>query len=253
VASLEDLLRPAGEDRRLVGPLGFWHAAALEQLSTAAVLDNPDAAARALRASARLHGLDLMAVAPGDAVAWAVRGATMPGAPLSTVAAAQRARSPLAGLPDVEAVADSAAVGYLVALLARLRSLLSPGTLTAVVIPTAAELASSLGPEVPAPWADDALGAVLRTVGAAEPDMVLRVGEGARAGLVAGLCGFFDLALVEAVPEESPDVSAPTGEEFVGGFSPLGRLVVTRTELPADADPKAVTEAVRSMGTKVGR
>ncbi|HLU56083.1 MAG TPA: hypothetical protein VKZ81_11530 [Pseudonocardia sp.] len=249
--TLDDLLARAG--RRLVGPLGFWHAAALEQLPEAAALGDPDAAARALTAAVKLYDLDVVVAAPVEAVAWAVRGAGMPGAPVAAAAADHRARRPLSAPPDVDAVATAPATGFLEGLVARLRTLTASGVHTAVAVPTAASLAASLGPAVGEEWADDAVGAVLRAVGAAEPDVVLRVGDGDRAGVVPGLCGFFDLALVEVLPGESGPVSGPTGEEFVAGSPAAGRLVTTTTELPATADPKEVAARVRSLHAEGGR
>ncbi|MCR3721950.1 MULTISPECIES: hypothetical protein [Prauserella salsuginis group] len=253
MTTLDDLLTRAGGERRLIGPLGFWHAAALEQIPAATMLKDPDAAARALSAAASLYGLDLVVAAPVDAVAWAVRGTAMPSASVAVTEAEHRAQRPVEAQPDVDAVASAAATRYLEAVVARLRSLSSAEVHTVVPIPTAESLAASLRPAVTTEWADEAIGTVLRTIGATEPDVILRIGEGPRAGLAMGLCEFFDIALVEVFSAGSPQVSGPTGEEFVGGVPAAGRLVTTRTELPSDADPKHVAEAVRSLRTKVER
>lgn len=249
MATLDDLL--AHSDRRLVGPLGFWHAAALEQVPAATMVSDPDAAARALGAAARLYGLDLVFAAPLDAVAWAVRGAAAPDAPVAAIVAQHRSGHPVNAPADAETVADTAATRFVEAVLTRLRSLSSTGVLTAIAVPTAETLSASLGPAVTKEWADDAVGAVLRRVGATEPDLIMRLGEGPRTDLVPGLSDFFDLALVEATGEEPGLVSAPTGDEFVEGVPAIARLVTTRTELPALADPKQVAHVVRTLRAKV--
>ena len=249
MATLYDVTSRSGERGRLVGPLGFWHAAALEQVPMATMLDDPDTAARALGAAARLYDLDLVVAAPVDTVAWAVRAAIMPGARLSAIAAAHWAGTPLPGLPGTDEITDSVATDHLAAVVTRLRSLHGARLLVAVAVPTGATLASSLGPEVSPEWAEDAVGAVLRPVGATEPDAVVRIGEGERSDVVHGLCAYFDIALVEALSEGTGEVSAPTGEAFVDGPSARGRLVVTRTEIPAEADPKAVNRAVQDLRT----
>ncbi|PWJ54382.1 hypothetical protein SAMN06264364_10778 [Quadrisphaera granulorum] len=247
MADLESLLAASG-DRKLLAPLVFWHAASLEQLSRSAVLSDPDAASRALSSAQRLYGLDVVAAAPADAVAWAVRGAAAPGAPLAASAAEHPGR-PLCQLPDLDALESSKAVAHLEAIVTRLRTLLAGRAKTAVVVPTGAALAASLGPTVDEDWAEDAVGSVLRAIGAAQPEVVFRVGPGERGQLVAGLCDYFDIALVESTGEESEHLASPTAEEFLTGLGAGARLVTTSDEVPAGASPQSVRRVVEDLRT----
>jgi hypothetical protein len=102
-------------------------------------------------------------------------------------------------------------------------------------------LAPSLGHEEEITWAEDACGAVLRSVGTAEPDVVLEVDAGTRGGPVRGLCAFFGAVLLAA------GVVAPPGEEFVDVTPADGWIYTTSSEVPADADPKLMIRAVERL------
>ncbi|MGO2112775.1 MAG: hypothetical protein ACTH31_14315 [Pseudoclavibacter sp.] len=239
---------PAIEGRRHVGPLMFWHAAALEQLPAARMLTDPDAASRALMSAARLYGVDLLAAVPLEFVAWGIRGVSQPGAPLTAAYQQHLSKQAVCEFVDPEAVAGSTAVSFALEVVQRLVSLAPSDVRVAVPIPTTDLLADHLAIHTDVAALDAVVGACLRTIGPAEPSAIIRVGPGERSGLVSGLCGFFGFDLHEAAEDETDDVSAPTGSSFAKGPGPLrGRLVTTRTELPDDAAPADISVAIAQI------
>lgn len=95
--------------------------------------------------------------------------------------------------------------------------------------------------------ADGFIGAFLRAVGPSEPRAVIRVGDGARAGMADAICSFFGVDIIEAPVEENDEVSAPLGAEFAGLVSARGRIVTTRSEVPIDADPSSLSATVQRL------
>lgn len=230
----------------LIGPAVFWHAAHLENLPAASML-LPDAAARALGAARSLYDLDVIAAAPVEALAWAIRSSTMPGQPLVVIERAQRSPVPLAFLPDPEAVGESAGTVFVRGVVDRLR-MLTPAYV-ALIVPTEAALCRALaaGDE---DWAQQTVGAYIRAVAPSAPDVVLRIGDGARSELPPRISAFFDIPLLEVGTD---DVPAPSGEEIARGEIPDVDLLVSLTEVPADTDPGALASRLRAVRATEGR
>jgi hypothetical protein len=238
----------AGERRRpVVLPLLTRHAAKLEQVPLARTLTSPDVAARALVNSQKLYGLDAVLAAGPELVGLAARSAAAPGVPAPVLLQQHTRGERLTELPDPDELAAGDVIATAVAIVQRLRGLLGDRAGVGVPVPVAGALAADLGHPDEAAWAEQATGAVVRALGAEEPDVVVHLGPGASGGLVAGLCDFFGIALVEAHDDPESGVVAPAGEDFVDRDPATGWIHTTSSEVPADADPREVSRAVERI------
>lgn len=233
----------------LILPLLERHAARVEQVTPAAMLTNPDTAARALLAAQRLYDLDVVIVGGAlDLVALAARAAVAPNEPPPLARRHHERGEALPGLPDPDDLATTTPVTTATALLKRLRALLAHRAATALALPTAADLATSLGHPGETAWAEDACGAVLRTVGEVEPDAVLQAGAGGWSPRLPTLCDYFGAALLRAGETGStPGVVAPPGDAFPDLEPGAGWIYTTRTEIPPDTNPKRLTTTITRL------
>ena len=231
-----------------VVPLIGRHAAALEQVSEAAFLTDPESQARALRNAQALYGTDAVTVGAGlDTLAIAVRACERPGMAAREAGGGATTGAPVGERPDQGEVLAQAPVRAELEAVRRLRPVLGERAGIALVLPSSDRLAGQLGDADAAAWCD---GLVLRLVhlfGAEEPELLITVGETAPGTGLGAVCDHFGIVSVHLGAGAPDGVVALTGAAFVeaaGSEGSAGWLITTRDEIPADADPGRVREAV---------
>ncbi len=237
-------------------PLIGMHAGRLEQVSEILFLTDPESQARALRNAQALYGTDAVTVGAGlDTLAIAARMAAGSQAdPLAARKAAADA-DPVADLPDPGIVVGQAVMETEFATIRRLRPVLGERAGIAVAMPAPDRLAAQLGGDAGAEWCLSLLQQAVRRYGALEPDALLTVGETDTKARLGPICGHFGVVLIHLGAEPPRGVVAVPGGEFVngraggaaGGGGAPGWLYTTTSEIPAEADPAAVKEAIARL------
>jgi hypothetical protein len=128
----------------------------------------------------------------------------------------------------------------LVEVTARLRSGLGEQAGIALVLPDPTSLAGSLGVPDATAWASRVLSEIIRSVGSAEPELVLFAGPEARVRPgIAGVCEFFGAQAVHLAaggPGTVVLAATPSGAEPVLPDEPIW-LVTTAAEIPDTVEP----------------
>lgn len=236
----------AGDPKSVaVAPLVSLHAARLEQVPETSVFSNADVAARALRSAQALYNLDVVYTSTVDSVAWALRSGSAPGHPIEKLIADHRNAAPIPGIGSVD-VGESVVTAHVHNVLEQMKALLPQNVDVGVVIPTAEALSQAVGGAITVDEADEVCGAFLRTVGASEPDLVLRIGGGERGNIATGTCGFFGIPLVEFGDETTDGVAVfdPHGEESPQEDS---WLYITAEEISANVEAQAMHAALNKL------
>ncbi|OGA69295.1 MAG: hypothetical protein A3G83_04800 [Betaproteobacteria bacterium RIFCSPLOWO2_12_FULL_68_20] len=213
-----------------VVPLIGAHAARLEQVSEAQFRADPEMQARALRNAQALYATDAVTV----------------GAALDTLAAA--VRSLPEPRPEPARVLAQAAVATECEAMRRLRPVLAERAGIAIALPGAARLAARLGAPEAEPWCAALLLAAARHYCTLEPDLLIVVGAPAGPRLAA-VCTHFGVAFVQLAESPPPGVSAVPGAAWVDEIAGKAKawLYTTTSEIPADADPRAVKAAIDAL------
>ena len=231
--------RRDGSSTALV-PLIWRHAFRLEQMPPDVLPMSAEAMARALRNLPALYGVDAVTVgADGAHLATSCWMAGQPSASVEEAWQAVRSR-PLDLLPEPQSVKAAPPMALLVEVTARLRSVLGEQAGIALVLPDPTSLAASLGVPDATSWASRVLIEIIRSVGPAEPELVLFAGPEARVrpGL-AGVCQFFGAQAVHLSaggPGTLVLAATPSAAQPARPDEPVW-LVTTAAEIPDTTEP----------------
>jgi hypothetical protein len=235
-----------------VAPLLQAHAARLEQVPAAAVLENAELLARSQRNAQALHSTD--AIMLGDR-SWLACAAWLCSERSLSVSAARRAveeRRWLQGRPPAEDLGKSEVAHVVLDALTRLRPVVGERAGLGVVIPDASLLCRQLAID-DASWAADAVLSVVREIGQVEPDLISLVGDVHEPPTeLRAVAQFFGTELVHvcAVPQCTPGIVIldPDDPARWGSQQQPGTwLYTTAVDVNPDASPGSVTAAVAQL------
>jgi hypothetical protein len=221
------------------------HAARLEQLAWVRTFADAESLARSLRTACGLYGLDVVVAGSADLAAIACRTAAAPG---TSPAVAAGVTAVLGDLPDPAVVAQQPVLRTLIDAMGRTKATLPSGSGVGLVLPGAGDLAAALGRTDARGWCEQVLLCTLREIGAAEPELIVQVGELDETEALGAMSRFYGITLVHAGARPTDGVVAWTPEELTGSGAPCdGWLVTTTDQVAEDADPRAIRALIRAL------